>query len=207
MYLFTLVLGIVLLPEASTLRCYECKPGLDGTCSEATTQCPSPANQCAAVRVTSYSGGSAPANVNAKSCAVSEECVEHSINFGDSRTVVTSKCCNTDLCNTQPAPEPSTLNPNGKKCVTCDGENCNTILNCQGNEDYCISATVNAGGEKITMKGCVSRTLCLNTKSTLVPALLQAEISCCQGNNCNSASSTSAGLMLLVAPLISLVLS
>ncbi|XP_047453831.1 lymphocyte antigen 6B-like isoform X2 [Mugil cephalus] len=122
MYLLTLVLGIVLLPEANTLTCYECIP-LTGTCTETTTLCPTHRNQCAAL-VASYTDGSKVWNVNAKSCVAPEECGQYSANFGVSRTVIASKCCSTDLCNTQPAPECSdTINSiifgkkNGKSVV------------------------------------------------------------------------------------------
>ncbi|XP_047454695.1 urokinase plasminogen activator surface receptor-like [Mugil cephalus] len=207
MYLLTLVLGIVLLPEAFTLRCYECTPGVTGTCTETTTQCPSEKNQCAALRVMSYAGGSKLADITGKSCAVSEECGEHSLNFGVSRTVVASKCCSSDLCNTQRVPEPSKTNPNGRKCFTCDGQTCTKTLNCEGNEDHCISATVSTGGQKVTVKGCASKVICTNKELAQIMGLTGVDMSCCQGDYCNSASSTSAGLMLLVAPLISLVLS
>ncbi|XP_047454172.1 urokinase plasminogen activator surface receptor-like, partial [Mugil cephalus] len=213
-YLLILVIGIVLLPEASTLRCYDCIPEVTGTCNETTT-CPTEKNQCAAVNLVSriyndycfIAGGSEVFNGTGKTCVLPEECGQHSVNFGVFRTVVTSKCCNTDLCNTQPAPEPSETNPNGRKCFTCVGQMCNTTLNCLGTEDSCISATVSTGGQNVTLKGCASKVLCTNKEFLRAIELLGAEVSCCQGDSCNSSSSTSAGLMLLVAPLISLVLS
>ncbi|XP_047454696.1 urokinase plasminogen activator surface receptor-like [Mugil cephalus] len=207
MYLLTLVLGIVLLPEAFTLRCYECTSAQTGTCTETTKQCPSEKNQCAAQRLVSYAGSSKLLDVTGKSCAVSEECGELVIDYGVSRTVISSKCCNSDLCNTQPAPEPSKTNPNGKKCFSCNGQTCTTTLNCQGNEDRCISTIMNVGNEKVTLKGCASKAICTNMEFAQMTGAIGAEMSCCQGDYCNSASSTSAGLMLLVAPLISLVLS
>ncbi|XP_031155605.2 urokinase plasminogen activator surface receptor-like [Sander lucioperca] len=119
--------------------------------------------------------------------------------------MVTSKCCTSNLCNTQPAPEPSKSNPNGKMCFYCDGQKCNNTLNCEGNQDYCISTTVNAKELKVTLKGCASKIMC-SKQTTQTGGALATEISCCQGNFCNSASSTSAGLLLLLAPLVSLVM-
>ncbi|XP_047454697.1 urokinase plasminogen activator surface receptor-like [Mugil cephalus] len=206
MYLLTLVLGIVLLPEARTLICYECAPGQTGTCTE-TTQCPSQKNQCAVQRLVSYTGGSEVLNVTEKSCALPEECGEHSLNFGVSRTVIASKCCSTNLCNTQPASGVTPAVPNGRKCFSSDGQTSTTTLNCLGNEDHCISATVSTGDQMVTLKGCASKVICTNKESAQMMGTIGAEMSCCQGDYCNSASSTSAGLMLLVAPLISLVLS
>ncbi|XP_039662645.1 urokinase plasminogen activator surface receptor-like [Perca fluviatilis] len=205
MHLLMLIFGIVLLPKAYTLKCYECTPGISGTCTDTSKECPLQGQQCGAIKVTSYAGGSKILDVNSKSCALAEECVEASVNFGIANTVITSNCCTSDLCNTQPAPEPSKSNPNGKKCFSCDGQKCTNTLNCEGNEDYCISTTVNAGGQTVTMKGCASKTIC-STQTTQTAGALGTEISCCQGNFCNSASSASAGLLLLVAPLVSLVM-
>ncbi|KAL7393326.1 hypothetical protein ABVT39_009427 [Epinephelus coioides] len=202
MHLLTLILGIVLLPKAYCLKCYECIPGASGTCTDTTKECPS---QCGAARVISYAGGSKLADINSKDCAVAEECVEASMNFGITKTVITSKCCTSELCNTQPAPEPIKSNPNGKKCFTCDGQSCTATLNCDGNEDYCISSKVSEGNEKVTVKGCASKLVCSNTASAQISGAIGGQVSCCQGNFCNSASSTSAGLLLLLTPLVSLV--
>ncbi|KAM6935691.1 uncharacterized protein PEZ65_006029 [Lycodopsis pacificus] len=204
MHLLTLICGIVLLSKAHTLRCYECVPGLSGTCKDKAIECPLAGQQCTALRLTSYAGGSKLAEVNSKSCALAQECGDASINFGISKTVISSKCCNSNLCNDQFAPEPSKSTANGKKCFQCNGKDCTATLNCEGTEDHCISTTVTTGGESITLKGCASKLACAPESTTMAGAL-GAETSCCQGNYCNSASSTSAGLLLLVAPLVSLV--
>ncbi|XP_034731350.1 urokinase plasminogen activator surface receptor-like [Etheostoma cragini] len=156
------------------------------------------------MKVTSYAGDMKVLDVNSKSCVLAEECIEASANFGIGKTSITSRCCTSNLCNSQPAPEPSKSNPNGKKCFYCDGQKCTNTLSCEGNQDYCISTTVNAGSQKVTMKGCASKIMC-STQTTQAAGALGSDISCCQGNLCNSASSTSVGLLLLVAPLVSLV--
>ncbi|XP_040899811.1 urokinase plasminogen activator surface receptor-like isoform X2 [Toxotes jaculatrix] len=202
-----LIFGIVLLPKVYTLRCYECVPGISGQCTDTPKECPSQGYHCGALRVTAYAGGSEITHSNVKSCILPEYCVEGSVNFGVARTVITSKCCTSELCNNQPAPGPSKSIPNGRKCFRCDGQKCTTTLNCEGNEDHCIS-TVTVEGQKTTMKGCASKQVCSKDQIAQVPSLgsIGAEINCCQGNYCNSASSTTAGLLLLVAPLISLVM-
>ena len=49
-------------------------------------------------------GGSKLADLEAKTCALAQECVEGSVNFGAAKTLITSKCCNSELCNIQSAP-------------------------------------------------------------------------------------------------------
>jgi len=48
-------------------------------------------------------GGSKITDSEEKTCALAQECGESSLNFGTAKTVVTSKCCNSDLCKTQSA--------------------------------------------------------------------------------------------------------
>ncbi|CAB1427693.1 unnamed protein product [Pleuronectes platessa] len=204
--LLLLIFGIVLLPKASTLKCYQCTPDASGSCVDKEKECPSNGFQCGALRVSSYAGASKLSDISMKMCAMAEQCVEGSLNFGVSRTVVTSKCCNSELCNSQPAPEPGKSTPNGKKCFRCDGQTCSGTLNCEGNEDHCISTTVDLGGEKMTMKGCASKVMCSDSQIAQLPGGIGVGLSCCQGNYCNSAISTRAGLLLLVAPLVTWVM-
>uniref|UniRef100_A0A672HWU7 UPAR/Ly6 domain-containing protein n=1 Tax=Salarias fasciatus TaxID=181472 RepID=A0A672HWU7_SALFA len=170
MYLFSLILGVVLLPEVYALECHQCFIG--GSCR--TQECPA-GFQCTAMRVTAYAGDDKILDMTMKGCGPQDMCFQGSLNLGISKAAWTTKCCSTDLCNDQPAPDPSRSDPNGKKCFTCDGQQCTKTLKCLGNEDYCISTTGNR--IKMPAKGCASQLI-----------------------------STSAGLLLLVMPLISLVL-
>ncbi|XP_003966053.2 urokinase plasminogen activator surface receptor [Takifugu rubripes] len=206
MHLLVLVFGIVLLPKAYTLNCNKCVPGPSGTCTSSEKACPSSKYLCGAMRIVSFVGGSKLADIPMKSCFLPEECVESSVNFGLSRIVISIACCKSDLCNTQHAPEPSKSVPNGKKCYHCNGQTCTATLPCQGSEDYCISKPVTREGKKIMVKGCATKQICSNVINPQIKAAIDGEISCCQGDYCNSAISTSASLLLLVAPLISFVM-
>nr|XP_046255382.1 urokinase plasminogen activator surface receptor-like [Scatophagus argus] len=206
MHLLTLIFGIVLLPKASTLKCYKCLPGSEGTCTTSEKDCSSLSYQCGARRIISFAGGSKLADIHLKTCLLHEQCVEGSVNFGISRTVITSKCCTSNLCNIENAPEPTKSIPNGRKCYHCGRLTCKATLNCEGSEDHCITKTVTVRGEKTIVKGCASSQVCSTEYNAQFRQAIGGELSCCQGDYCNSAISTRAGLLLLVAPLVSLLM-
>lgn len=68
------------------------------------------------------------------------------------------------------------------------------------------SLSLTRAGQKLTAKGCATKEICSKDISPQIKAAINGDIRCCQGDYCNSAISTSASLLLLVAPLISLVL-
>ncbi|KAF7648243.1 hypothetical protein LDENG_00160080 [Lucifuga dentata] len=113
------------------------------------------------------------------------------------------------LCSEFP-PEPPKPHPNGKKCFSCavNDPQCTTALNCEGDEDRCVSATMTIGSQKVDMKGCASKSICTGAQTAQIPGM-SASVSCCEGDFCNSsnsASSITVNLLLLLLPLLSSVL-
>ncbi|XP_054892857.1 phospholipase A2 inhibitor gamma subunit B-like [Poeciliopsis prolifica] len=223
MFLFTLVLGVLFLPEADNLKC-KCESNTYGSCSQETTECSSQFDRClAGIQVTTKGG--MDSELKYKNCFKSEMCLNSSINYGAYRFAQKTRCCSGDLCNAQidyPTPD---YKSNGRKCFSCEGENCMKTLNCAGDENYCIKATDGV----ITLKGCASEMICsdtsasrtnqfasrtnqfasrvnqfaswVNQSASRMNQFTGPKISCCKGNYCNSASSTSPILMLLLVPL------
>uniref|UniRef100_A0A3P9NFM1 UPAR/Ly6 domain-containing protein n=1 Tax=Poecilia reticulata TaxID=8081 RepID=A0A3P9NFM1_POERE len=202
MFLFTLVLGLLFLQEADNLKCRECSSAPFGICTQTTTECPSLSDRCVTATKVAYTGGMFNER-NVKSCIVAELCLNFSVNNGTHRLLYKSSCCSEDLCNAQTDyPEPDNkFTPNGKKCFSCQGENCMKTLYCVGDENYCFKETGNVDGVSLTDKGCVSEALCSDQFSSLTQ-LTGAKFSCCQGDYCNSASSASPALLLLLVPLL-----
>uniref|UniRef100_A0A8C7CDA6 Neuromast-expressed gpi-anchored lymphocyte antigen 6 n=1 Tax=Oncorhynchus kisutch TaxID=8019 RepID=A0A8C7CDA6_ONCKI len=201
MHLIVPILVSVLLPKAYSLKCFECTPGESGTCTDKQTDCLNPA-QCGSSRIISYAGDRKLLDINAKSCAVSAECLSTSVNFGIARTTIASK-----LKSAITYPLESTKGiPNGKTCFTCIGTDCMSTLSCLGDEDHCISTTVNTGGEKISMKGCASKSICTGDVSRALGSAMSMEMKCCEGNLCNNAQSIGLSLLILVTSMVSVTL-
>ncbi|XP_024123458.1 urokinase plasminogen activator surface receptor [Oryzias melastigma] len=203
MHFFIVLLGIWILPRADALKCYECIPELAGEACTKQTECSS-AQQCASIREVNHEGGAAKGVILSRRCIKSDECGESSFSYGDVKTYFKVDCCNTDLCNTKPASEPTKYTPNKMKCFGCVGLPCNRTLNCEKNQDRCLISSVTIQGKTTTAKGCATSNICSN------PTFLQenknvGEIErCCEGEYCNSATTATASL--LAVPLISLVL-
>uniref|UniRef100_A0A8C9TTA9 UPAR/Ly6 domain-containing protein n=1 Tax=Scleropages formosus TaxID=113540 RepID=A0A8C9TTA9_SCLFO len=133
-----------------------------------------------------------------KSCTIPQRCISGSINFGILRATVNTKCCSTDLCNNQTLAQNS---PNGKQCFSCDLNNdCTSVINCLGNENNCITATV----AQRTTKGCISSNICAAANVSAQLGLnLGVNINCCDGNLCNNAQRIMESIFLLLVPLAS----
>ncbi|XP_062872061.1 ly-6/neurotoxin-like protein 1 [Trichomycterus rosablanca] len=145
-------------------------------------------------------------DVNVKTCGAPEECATQSLNFGLLKVTSNAKCCSTDLCNTD-TPAALAQLANGKMCYICDyNSNCSKTVNCEGIEDRCITATVEQGGNKLTMKGCVSKNVCDASSGSSQPGIAISKMTCCEGNLCNGAETFTLSFLILVVPLLSSIL-
>ncbi|XP_067226598.1 urokinase plasminogen activator surface receptor-like [Chanodichthys erythropterus] len=187
-------LQFILFTAGHSLRCYECK-SMTGSCAGQTVKtCPSGSSQCMSNKAVTQISGIA-SKVYVKDCAPAS-CQSMSMNINILK--MTTSCCNTNQCNVQDGPDPSTNVPNGKTCFSCDGESCSNILSCSGNEDHCIEATGAFGGQPMVVKGCVSKSICDAT--LLVPNV--EGISCCEGNLCNGVQSVTQSFLFLCCSLL-----
>ncbi|KAL6483732.1 hypothetical protein MHYP_G00086040 [Metynnis hypsauchen] len=144
--------------------------------------------------------------IHSKTCATAGQCVTGSLNLGHMKMTFNAKCCSTDLCNSQKVPVLPQGSPNGKICYACSEDGCSETVRCEGDQDRCISATVNSGGVKMTMRGCVSRSLCAGDTSNIEEAGITGDVRCCEGNLCNSAAGVKLSLLILLVSLLSSIL-
>ncbi|KAF4098870.1 hypothetical protein G5714_020900 [Onychostoma macrolepis] len=182
----------ILFTAGHSLSCHQCT-SLSGSCAQ-TSQCVTGFTNCFSATVTVNS-----TTLKVKSCAP-PVCLSGSANLGIGR--VSSVCCNTDLCNTQDAPEPSTNTSSGKSCYYCDGQSCSNTVKCSETEDRCFNTTVTIENRPQVFKGCVSKSLCDYPK--LIPGVESAL--CCEGNLCNSAKSVTQSFLFLCCSLLSFIL-
>ncbi|XP_062872166.1 urokinase plasminogen activator surface receptor-like [Trichomycterus rosablanca] len=207
---FTLSFMIMLVPllssiyslycSAQSLKCYECTTFLNGACSSDTVS--TCMNQCASVTTTANSYG-IKTDVVLKTCGSPAVCTTGSMNLGIVKVTSNANCCNTELCNTN-APPALKQSVNGRRCYTCDAFGCSKTVNCEGNEDQCITTTVQQGSNKISMKGCATKNICEVAKYSA--QFTTGQLTCCEGNLCNGAGTFTLSFLILVVPLLSTIL-
>ncbi|XP_065100316.1 urokinase plasminogen activator surface receptor-like [Paramisgurnus dabryanus] len=194
-----IVLFCALFTGGHSLKCYECS-GEMGFCESKNVTCTGTAT-CASQTTVHFTGGTV-FKMQSKGCTMTENCVGTSVNNGVTRTVTSTQCCNTDLCNSVDAPD-SSNSPNGKQCYYCDGKSCFNKLNCLGDEDRCLKATATVGSVSETVKGCASKSVCDATSQMNADYM---SFTCCQGNLCNGAKSITQNLLFLLWPLFFFIL-
>ncbi|KAG7323447.1 hypothetical protein KOW79_013149 [Hemibagrus wyckioides] len=101
----TLILSCLLFSTALALQCYQCIPDSSGHCESTVTQCP---DQCGSITTTTTATTNKDGmltSVSVKSCLEAAQCINGSIRVLNQLTVnVNTKCCSTDLCNTETLP-------------------------------------------------------------------------------------------------------
>uniref|UniRef100_A0A3B1J4U6 UPAR/Ly6 domain-containing protein n=1 Tax=Astyanax mexicanus TaxID=7994 RepID=A0A3B1J4U6_ASTMX len=180
----TLMLICLLFPEVRGLKCYQCIPVPPGTCTQTQVDC---TDQCSSTTMVTYFGGHKK-DVQIKKCATSPECVSGNMNLGAVKMSLNTKCCSTDFCISASFARGS---PNGRKCYTCDNNDCTGIVDCEGDEDHCVNIN------KVRKRELV----CTEGQASMSSAGVSGSVNCCQGNLCNGAERVNLPLISLVLQL------
>ncbi|KAK3547195.1 hypothetical protein QTP86_017564, partial [Hemibagrus guttatus] len=133
----SLLLICMLFSKALSLKCHQCVSAFS-ECNNEEKTCP---DQCLTSTTSVYAGVGKMTDISIKTCGTPAECISGSMNLGVTKVVHSSKCCKTDFCNSETLPALSKQVSNGKKCYTCGSDGCSEIMNCEGNEDRCVSAS------------------------------------------------------------------
>ncbi|XP_053338660.1 urokinase plasminogen activator surface receptor-like isoform X1 [Clarias gariepinus] len=192
----TSLIFCTLFSKALSLTCQQCLP-LTGNCEQTTCT-----DQCLTSTTSVYMSGIKSPDVTLKTCGTPEVCVSGSMNLGAMKMGFNSKCCKTNNCNSETLPALPRQSPNGKICYTCEGDSCSGTVNCEGNEDRCITASVKQGGNTLSVKGCVSQNYCAASGPTSMTAIGATSVKCCEGNLCNGAEMFKLSLLLMIVSLL-----
>ncbi|XP_028681508.1 lymphocyte antigen 6D-like [Erpetoichthys calabaricus] len=124
-----------LIPAGSSLLCNDCSSDSWDSCQ--ITSCPVYSRACATFHQVQNIYGNAT-SLFQRFCTNSKTCYESfSINNGYESFRQASECCSSDLCNTgTPAVNLST---NGLVCCAGSVPNCQTTVQCVGDEEYCFT--------------------------------------------------------------------
>ncbi|XP_034035300.1 uncharacterized protein LOC117518309 [Thalassophryne amazonica] len=203
--LLTLTLLWTIYSSAGALQCSTCS----GSCTNPVLlNCANGEQMCGTASVSANLTSLAVGTQQFfRGCAGSNLCTSAgpltaSLHVGVASVRISAECCNTDNCNnkTLPVPIAPANVANSLKCFTCDPitSQCNITIQCEGVEDRCFNTKVSlpSFGVNGTISGCASSNLCSNFASAVmqfVPNIgnITSGPTCCTGNLCNSATTTS----------------
>ncbi|XP_036448319.1 urokinase plasminogen activator surface receptor-like [Colossoma macropomum] len=193
----TLVLIGVFLSEALALTCLQCSVTTNGPC-QSTQNCLGMCGMSALYTqddLISYSA----------QCTPKEKCVSGNMSTAVTNYTISTGCCDSDNCI--PNPTVQSRPPSGKQCYSCSNsnKNCSTTVKCSEGQDRCIRTKVVLGNSSMTVSGCASKSFCDKTPFLLSSVLRTnfTEITCCQGNLCNSAGDVKMSLLTMQLFLLS----
>ncbi|XP_040897181.1 phospholipase A2 inhibitor and Ly6/PLAUR domain-containing protein-like [Toxotes jaculatrix] len=198
--IFSLTLIWALSNTAGALQCQMC---IDTQCpSTVPVTCPS-GTMCITASIQATSSSETPARLIYKACAPSSLCPAtgsqtFSVSLGGANAVGSSKCCNTDNCNSETLALPGAQSDNSLQCFTCNPltSQCNTTLQCKGAENLCFGMSVTIGSTSSLFFGCASANLCTAASNPSSIPILQSVgniargPTCCATNLCNTIAAT-----------------
>uniref|UniRef100_A0A3B5LBM7 UPAR/Ly6 domain-containing protein n=1 Tax=Xiphophorus couchianus TaxID=32473 RepID=A0A3B5LBM7_9TELE len=134
----------------------------DQTCSSTIPLTCSSETMCITATIRATQSGTSVTQLY-KACAASSLCPAtgtstFSVNLGTQSAIASAQCCNTDTCNSQTLPQPTS----SLQCIACNPttSQCITPITCSGDETNCFSATLNNGKNTIPAMGCASTNTC-----------------------------------------------
>ncbi|XP_043997419.1 phospholipase A2 inhibitor and Ly6/PLAUR domain-containing protein-like [Gambusia affinis] len=161
--IFSLTLIWAFYSKVGALTCMTCT---NQTCSNTIPVTCSSETMCITATILATQSGTSVTQLY-KACAVSSLCPAtgnstFSVNLGSQSAIASAQCCNTDNCNSQIMPAPSSQPTNSLQCLICDPttSQCSTSITCSGDETNCFSATLNDGKNIIPALGCASPNTC-----------------------------------------------
>ncbi|XP_027886345.1 phospholipase A2 inhibitor and Ly6/PLAUR domain-containing protein-like [Xiphophorus couchianus] len=161
--IFVLSLFWALYSTAGALTCMTCT---DQTCSSTIPLTCSSETMCITATIRATQSGTSATQLY-KACAASSLCPAtgtstFSVNLGSQSTIASAQCCNTDNCNSQTLPAPSSQPTNSLQCIACNPttSQCTTPITCSGDETNCFSATLKNGANTFPALGCASPNTC-----------------------------------------------
>ncbi|XP_029933875.1 uncharacterized protein LOC115377920 isoform X3 [Myripristis murdjan] len=208
--LLSLCLIWVLVNTAEAIHCLLCKDYPE--CREVFSYSCSSDMLCSTRHVKLQVMGISSLHVD-KVCVSTSKCIvgtaNYSIHLGSMRVVAAVECCDADFCNSATPAIPAEPKNNSLQCYSCDSFTCRNKMQCVGMEDRCFNGTAYTWITRAHTFGCASSNLCegfSELDSMIIPGFNFTDgPTCCEGNFCNSVSTTRLSVFPLLLGLISLI--